>query len=115
MITGARDDLQRSEYAKRLDAAYAGRVLDVIREPEGCRPFRDGPAGAHGSLEEDVKWEVERLAAIGLRQVVAIELTAPDLPYSVVRVVIPGLETMHDIEGYVPGARARARLGEQAP
>ncbi|CAN5925585.1 YcaO-like family protein [soil metagenome] len=114
LITGARDDLQRSEYAKRLDAAHAGRVMDLIREPEGRR-FRDGPAGPRASAGDEVAWAVERLAAIGLRQVVAIELTARDLPFSVVRVVVPGLEPMHDIEGYVPGARARARLGEQAP
>jgi YcaO-like protein with predicted kinase domain len=114
MITGARDDLQRSEYAKRLDAAYAGRVLDLIREPEGSRSFLDGPAGAHASLDDDVTWEVERLAAIGLQEVVAVDLTPPDVPFAVVRVVIPGLEPMHDVDGYVPGPRARARLGEQA-
>lgn len=113
MITGARDDLQRSEYAKRVDAAYAGRVLDLIRESEGARSFGDAPSMARSTLEDDVNWEIDRLAAIGLRQVVAIELTSKDMPFSVVRVLIPGLEAMHDVEGYVPGPRARARLGEQ--
>jgi len=113
LITGARDDLQRSEYAKRLDSAQVKRDLDRIREADGSRAFRDGPAGPQATLEDEVKWEVDRLAAVGLRQVVAIELTARNLPFSVVRVVVPGLETMHDLEGYVPGARARSRLGNQ--
>jgi len=32
----------------------------------------------------------------------------------VVRVVIPGLEPLNDVPGYVPGARARRRLLEAA-
>lgn len=114
LITGARDDLQRSEYAKRLDAAYAQRVLDLISEPEGSRAFDDGPGGALASVDDAVKWEVARLSAIGLRQVVVVDLTPAKRPFSVVRVVVPGLEPMHDVGGYVPGPRARARLGEQA-
>lgn len=114
MITGARDDLQRSEYAKRVDAAYAGRVLDLIRESEGARAFGDAPSRAGSSADDDVEWEIARLAALGLSQVVVVELTPKGAPFAVVRVVIPGLEGMHDMEGYVPGARARARLGEQA-
>ena len=113
MITGARDDLQRSEYAKRLDAAYAGRVLDLILEPEGSRSFRDAPTWSAPTLEGDVTWEIERLASAGIRQVIAIELTQAGTPFSVVRVLAPGLEPMHDVAGYVPGARARARLGER--
>ncbi len=114
LITGARDDLQRSEYAKRLDAVHAGRVLDVIREPGGSRSFRDAPTWSAATLEEDVTWEIERLASVGIGQVVAIELARPDAPFSVVRVIAPGLEAMHDVEGYVPGPRARARLAERA-
>ncbi len=111
MITGARDDLRRSEYAKRLDAAYAGRILDLILEPEGSRSFRDAPTWWAATLEGDVEWEIARLAAVGIRQVVAVELARSGTPFSVVRVVAPGLEPMHDVEGYLPGARARARLG----
>lgn len=111
LITGSRDDLHRSEYARRLDSAQAARDLSRICEGDGLRHFRHGAPGATTSAEDEVRLAVQGLAAIGLRQVVAVELTTRDLPFSVVRVVIPGLETMHELEGYVPAARARARLG----
>jgi YcaO-like protein with predicted kinase domain len=113
MITGARDDLPRSQYAKRIDAAYQGRVLDLIRELGGARSFADAPCMTLASAEDEVKSEVARLAARNLTEVVAVELTPREAPFAVVRVIIPGLEGMHDMEGYVPGARAKARLGEQ--
>jgi ribosomal protein S12 methylthiotransferase accessory factor len=115
MITGARDDLPRSQYAKRVDAAYEGRVLDLIRESEGARSFADAPSMTGPSAEDEVQSEIASLAALGLTQVVAVDLTPKDAPFVVVRVIIPGLEGMHDMEGYVPGARAKARLGEQTP
>ena len=38
------------------------------------------------------------------------ELTLPGFAIPVVRVVIPGLESLHDAPGYVPGARARGQI-----
>jgi YcaO-like protein with predicted kinase domain len=113
MITGARDDLLRSEYAKRIDAAYEGRVLDLIRESEGARSFADAPCMSEASAEDEVKSEIASLAALDLTQVVAVDLTPKDAPFAVVRVIVPGLEGMHDIDGYVPGTRAKARFQEQ--
>ena len=39
---------------------------------------------------------------------IVVNLTKPGLDIPVVKVVIPGLETIHRIPGYVPGPRARA-------
>jgi ribosomal protein S12 methylthiotransferase accessory factor len=47
--------------------------------------------------------------------VVVVDLSRQELPVAVVRVLIPGLEGLHDAPGYVPGARAttlRARLSQ---
>ena len=55
-------------------------------------------------LEPDVR----EARAVGIDQVLSVDLTRPDIGIPVVRVVIPGLESLHDIPGAVPGARARA-------
>jgi ribosomal protein S12 methylthiotransferase accessory factor len=51
------------------------------------------------------------LAARGLHEIVAVDLTKPALGIPVMRVVVPGLEGPAHAAGlgYVPGARARAR------
>ena len=61
-----------------------------------------------------VAWLLERLRAAGIKCVAVVDLTHPGLRVPVVRVVIPGLEALHDAPGYLPGARARAvRLAVQ--
>jgi len=50
------------------------------------------------------------MRAVGIEQVAVIDLSLPELGLAVVRVVIPGLEGMHDAPGFTPGARARARF-----
>ena len=47
-----------------------------------------------------------RLRAVGIAEVVRVDLTRPEVGMPVVRVVIPGLEGQDDHEGYVPGSRA---------
>jgi ribosomal protein S12 methylthiotransferase accessory factor len=39
-----------------------------------------------------------------------VDLSKPEFGIAVVRVVIPGLECLHDLPGYALGARARAVL-----
>jgi ribosomal protein S12 methylthiotransferase accessory factor YcaO len=51
-----------------------------------------------------------QLRKAGIEQVAVVDLTLPKFGISVVRVVIPGLEGMHDAPGFTPGARVRARL-----
>ena len=50
-----------------------------------------------------------RLRQVGTSHVAAIDLAEAGLPFSVVRVVVPGLEGYPHNAGYVPGARARRR------
>ena len=59
--------------------------------------------------DADLAWELERLRAAGIEQVVVVDLTRPELRIPVVKVVIPGLEGLIT-GGYVPGLRARARM-----
>ncbi|WP_375767467.1 YcaO-like family protein [Archangium gephyra] len=114
IISGARDDMgvTRCYEAFRDPAVWRHQVERMRREPP-ARHFQDVPTFAGRSFEEDVAWELERLAAVGLRQVVVVDLSRPEFCVPVVRVVVPGLEALHDAPGYVPGRRAREKLKER--
>jgi YcaO-like protein with predicted kinase domain len=115
LISGSRDDLGVARYYEALqDPELWRRVQKLMRSNEPVRRFQEAPSFEGDSFDEDVAWELERLAAAGLEQVVVVELTKPAFGISVARVVIPGLEAIHDAPGYVPGARAR-RLLEERP
>jgi YcaO-like protein with predicted kinase domain len=111
MIAGSRDGYIR--YTERLDADLTRRTQATMRAEGRRRSFADVPTREAESFDADVAWEVERLRAAGLGQAVVVDLTRPDIRIPVVRVIIPGLESMHDVPGYVPGARARRRLMER--
>jgi len=69
-----------------------------ISDPElvfgSCRirPFREVPTRESREIDSDVSWLLERFAAVGMTQVVAIDLTRPELGIPVVRVVVPHAE-----------------------
>ena len=66
------------------------------------------------TFREDVDWILDRLRAVGIQQVLVVDLTKPEFGIPVVRVVIPGLEgpDMGGRGDYVPGPRARAARGD---
>src|SRR5262249_43501429 len=109
-ISGSRDDVVRSTYEGSRDLRVLERFRARIRG--AARSFRDGPGRDHATFEHDVAWELERLRGVGIEQVIAVDLTWPELAIPVVRVVIPGLESIGDAPGYLPGARAKARIAE---
>ena len=97
-ISGARDDMrtaQRSTQAHELGA-------DV-----GWRQFSEVASHAFPTLAMDVLWTVEMLRGAGLTQQLFVDLSVPELPVSVVRVIVPGLEGAPDTPGYVAGARCQ--------
>nr|QKW93874.1 ribosomal protein S12 methylthiotransferase accessory factor [Vitiosangium cumulatum] len=112
LISGARDDASRQRYEGIQDLDRTARALEHMRSEPPVRRFQDVPTFEGDSFDEDLAWELERLRAAGLRQVVVVDLTKRELGIPVVRVIIPGLEPLHDIPGYTPGARARRILQE---
>jgi ribosomal protein S12 methylthiotransferase accessory factor len=114
LISGSRDDLGVARYYETLqDPALGRRVLGLMHSSEPVRRFHEIPTFEGASFDEDVAWELERLASVGLEQVVVVNLSKPAFGLAVARVVIPGLEAIHDAPGYVPGARARRFLKER--
>ncbi|OJT22657.1 hypothetical protein BO221_23145 [Archangium sp. Cb G35] len=108
LISGSRDDLGVARYYEALQAPDLWRrVHAVMRSSGAMRRFQQAPSFEAESFEEDVAWELERLATAGIEQVVVVDLSKPAFGIAVARVVIPGLEAIHDAPGYVLGARAR--------
>lgn len=110
-IAGSRDDQLRSAYARAADADELRAHRAALAAQPCVRSFRDAPNLAAETLDEDVALTLDRLAAAGLEEVVAVDLRLPGIGLDVVRVVVPGLEHWDDhAEEFLPGARARAVL-----
>jgi YcaO-like protein with predicted kinase domain len=107
MIAGSRDDTPRSDYDR---VGAADRIRSILADNPPVRNFRTVPTFVSDALEQDVEWLLGCLQSSNCPTVVIVDLTRRDLNVSVVRVVIPGLESSHDIPGYVPGLRVRAAM-----
>lgn len=111
-IAGSRDDVFRDMYARLRDRERTSRRRRQLRPGDGTRDFRRIPEWQSDTFEADVQWALDRLAACGVRRVVAVILTSPRLGIPVVKVVVPGLEGFVFDARYTAGPRAR-RLQEQ--
>ncbi|HET6223575.1 MAG TPA: YcaO-like family protein [Dongiaceae bacterium] len=109
-ISGSRDDIERHDYRRPGDKTPVERIGDATSAPDDGQPMRRlsaAPTFEAPSLNEDLDWELERLGAAGIEQVVVVDLSIPQFDIPVVKVVIPGLEGVPDGPTYVPGLRAR--------
>lgn len=105
-ISGARDDLFRAEYE---DSPNVRAKVQSFVNMLGSKPthrFEDIVSRKHFSFDEDVTYELECLTAIGINQIAVLTLNHEGDPFSVVRVVIPGLEGPDSDAEYVRGERA---------
>jgi YcaO-like protein with predicted kinase domain len=115
LITGSRDDVSHGPLGTEGELDRARRFQERMQAAPPARSFLDAPTHETSSFDEDVGWELDRLRAAGLSQVVVVELTKREFGIPVVRAVVPGLEALDDIPGYVPGARARRSGTPAAP
>jgi YcaO-like protein with predicted kinase domain len=107
-IAGSRDDLQAAHVEAHRSAAKIAADQARILTPvgQGARFDRDVPAFA--TFEEEVRYLLARIEGAGAGPVLSVGLSRPDRPFSVLRVIVPGLEGSSDNPGYRPGRRARA-------
>lgn len=107
VIAGSRDDVDRGEFGRFLHADTAARAQRrYAAEETGPRAFTAVPSHAAETLEGDVDFALRRLRDVGVRRVAMVDLTRPEIGWPVVRVIIPGLEGIGDLPGYLHGARA---------
>ena len=68
------------------------------------------PSHPAPSFEADLARILEGLRSVGITEVVVVDLSKREFSIPVLRVIVPGLETYHHVQGYAPGPRARAKL-----
>ena len=92
VIAGAREDMDRQEHRR---ASSYGDLRDQLHRWSDGRPWRsfgDFEDRTTGTLEGDLSRVLDALSADGLDLVLDAELAPPNLPFSVVQVVVPGTE-----------------------
>lgn len=100
-ISGARDDL--------TDEIFSQPLVPEIRKrfETPTSTLRDIPAEPlPGGIQASITGVLSRLKAAGIRKVIAVPLSAPEKPFSVVKLLVPELEN--------PDGRRRIRLGARA-
>jgi YcaO-like protein with predicted kinase domain len=112
-IAGSRDDLDRASYRHHTHPNTIRKVWAERREGVGLRPMDEVPTFTNESFDADLALELDRLRAVGIDEVVVVDLTKPEFGIPVTRAVIPGLEPYMKLERYHPGPRAR-RIAQAA-
>jgi ribosomal protein S12 methylthiotransferase accessory factor len=112
-LQAVREDLAlpREDVPRWRQQTYRGAEVDLAAWPfgaeRGLRSFADVPNHSSDDLATDIELLVGRLREHGLGQVIVVDLSVPDVPASVVRVVVPGLESYAFDQSRL-GARASA-------
>ncbi|NVO17780.1 MAG: YcaO-like family protein [Rhodoplanes sp.] len=114
-IAGSRDDLGRARYrdAQSADALMAHRA--TAQDPGGRRSFASVPTRVGDTVAADLAWVIGQLERVALARVLFVDMGRAGMPFSVVRVIVPGLEGPTDSPSYVPGRRARGSRRQAAP
>lgn len=111
-VAGGREDLSikarslgRHERPRTISPSDAWFWLNP--DPD-YKPLSKISGLSSGDIHDDVNWCLDRIQAGGVKHVLAVDLTHPGIePATVVRVIIPGLETNNP---FYTGSRARLLL-----
>ncbi len=106
-IAGARDDLSRARYSM-FQSAQSFATQRKLSAETGRLDAGRNHIDAGETVADDIRTVCTRLANAGFPRVVAVNLSRNNLPISVVRVIIPGLEGPPESAEYMPGRRARS-------
>lgn len=92
-------------------APHSRRINAINRDSwyhgssKSLRKFRDLPSYPFATLDEDLDFLLQRFKACGLDQIIVVDFTPDKTGYSVVRVIVPGIENW---------ALDHGRLGQRA-
>lgn len=110
-IAGARDDLERAEYAPLARTARDAEARTLL-SVSPARRFGDLPDADFTDFDSEVQWLLARLRGAGAGEAVAVDLDHASIGVPVVRVVVPGLEGPDEVRGRLPGGeRLKTRRG----
>jgi YcaO-like protein with predicted kinase domain len=111
-IAGSRDDSDRDIYEQARNRSVIERARRRLLDGRGVVRFDSLRDRSTSSLERDVSLELTALERAGIGQALVVDLSRREFGVPVVRVIVPGLEGIFDVPGYVPGPRAREKLAE---
>lgn len=107
-IAGSREDITHDDYSPAM-LGRRHRLAASLLEGEAPGGRFDGIGGRQfATFEAEVDWLLERLGAIGIGQVMTVDLSRPQYAIPVVRALVPGLEGSDHHSGYSPGSRSRS-------
>ncbi len=102
-ISGARDDLFAETFSRPL-AAETLALFDAT--PRSPTPY----AAPEGDAAALLDWVLEKLSEAKIAPIVAVPLGDSSLPISVIKVVVPGLESPEGARRQAVGMRALSRM-----
>lgn len=97
-IQAVREDITLPGTTDHRFAPHTRRINSINRQSwyhgrsKHLRKFRDIPSYLFPTIEEDLEFLLQRFAACGLDQVIVVDFTPDETAYSVVRVIVPGIE-----------------------
>ena len=97
-IQGVREDIAPPGVEADFFSLHTRRITAIDRDTwylgpsKSKRPLESIASNEFDSLEGDLAFLMDRFAACGLDRIIVVEFTAADVPYSVVRVIVPGIE-----------------------
>lgn len=98
-ISGARDDL----YAETFSRPLPVETLALFEAQPGIAKTYPAPIGDAGAL---LAWCLGKLAAAGIKPIIAVPLGDASLPISIVKMVVPALENPEGARRHTVGSRA---------
>jgi YcaO-like protein with predicted kinase domain len=90
-ITGSRDDISFNEYRRGGNAEELDALRVRLANTPCQRDFADIAALSTHSFGQDIAAILERLRLVGIHQVIAVDLTHPEIGIPVTKVVVPWL------------------------
>jgi YcaO-like protein with predicted kinase domain len=113
-ITGSRDDLPPDHFTGPTIQHKLQRARALMATRAAGRHFGEVPTYESTTIGDDLAWILARLRSARIEEVIALDLTLPELGIAVARVVIPGLEGPDEHPAYLAGERGRM-VAERQP
>jgi YcaO-like protein with predicted kinase domain len=109
VIAGSRDDNPPTAYAASQGVWTAEHFRDLSFVAPGTRTFgrTDHPPETQ-TFDSDLELMLELLRAVGVEQMIVVDLTKPEIGIPVVKVIVPDFEPAPFVPGYVEGRRAQS-------
>jgi YcaO-like protein with predicted kinase domain len=110
-IQAVREDIAPPDAVIESFAIHTRRISAIHRESwylgrsQHQRRFSDVPSYSFPQIEDDLAFLIERFTSCGLDRIVVVDFTPDRSDFSVVRVIVPGIESW---------AMDRGRFGQRA-